>query len=113
MKKRKMKSALAVRAEQALIQQLPVEERTLRRLGKLMEPKNIKRLALAAVGGSFAVSVFGSIGQARMYRLEMRRELKKQLDSINDKLEELEKQNEELREQNEKLQRSLAVYNRA
>ena len=113
MRRRKTKNALTVRAEQALIQQLPIEEKTLRRVRKMMDPGNIKRLAIAAAGGSLAFSVLGSIGRTRVFRLETQRELKKQLDPIIKKLDELERQNEELRQQNEALQKSLAAIRKA
>lgn len=107
MKKTKSKSLLAARAEQAIMQQLPVEEKTLRRVGKLMEPKNLKRLGIAAICGTATLSVLGSVSRMRMYRVSMARELKKQLAPVNKKLDELEEQNEELRRQNEQLQKKL------
>ncbi len=107
MKKTKPQSLLAARAEQAILQQLPVEEKTLRRVGKLMEPKNLKRLGIAVMCGSVTFSILGSMSQMRMYRASMARELKKQLAPVNKKLDELEAQNEELRRQNEQLQKKL------
>ena len=107
MKKTKTKSLLAARAEQAIMQQLPVEEKTLRRVSKLMEPKNLKRLGIAAVCGTATLSVLGSVSRLRIYRAAMAHELKKQLAPVNKKLEELEAQNEELRRQNEQLQKKL------
>ena len=107
MKKTNAKSLLAARAEQAIIQQLPVEQKTLRRVSKLLEPKNLKRLGIAAVCGTATLSVVGSVSRMRMYRAAMARELKKQLAPVNKKLDELEAQNDELRRQNEQLQKKL------
>lgn len=107
MKKTNAKNLLAARAEQAILQQLPVEQKTLRRVSKLLEPKNLKRLGIAAVCGTATLSVLGSVSQMRMYRAAMARELKKQLAPVNKKLDELEAQNEELRRQNEQLQKKL------
>lgn len=102
-----VKNKFAARAGEAILQQLPVEEKTLRRVSWLMEPKHLKRLGIAAVAGTAAFSALGSVSRMRAYRLAVARELKKQLDPVNKKLNELEKQNEELRAQNEKLQKQL------
>ena len=101
------KNKFAARAGEAILQQLPVEEKTLRRVGWLMEPKHLKQLGFAAVAGTAAFSVIGSMSRMNAYRLAVARELKKQLDPVNRKLNELEKQNEELKAQNEKLQEQL------
>ena len=101
------KNKFAARAGEAILQQLPVEEKTLRRVGWLMEPKHLKQLGFAAVAGTAAFSVIGSMSRMRAYRMAVARELKKQLDPVNRKLNELEKQNEELKAQNEKLQEQL------
>ena len=104
---KKGKNILAARAGEAILQQLPVEEKTLRRVGWLMEPKHLKQLGFAAVAGTAAFSVIGSMSRMSAYRLAVARELKKQLDPVNRKLNELERQNEELKAQNEKLQEQL------
>ena len=101
------KNKFAARAGEAILQQLPVEEKTLRRVGWLMEPKHLKQLCFAAVAGKAAFSVIGSMSRMSAYRLAVARELKKQLDPVNRKLNELERQNEELKAQNEKLQEQL------
>ena len=98
---------LAARAGEAILQQLPVEEKTLRRVTWLMEPKHLKFLGIAAVSGTAAFSALSSAGRMHAYRAAMARELRKQLDPVNKKLNELEKQNEELKQQNEKLQKQL------
>ncbi len=102
------KKALANRTEQAVMELLPVDEKTLRRAARLLEPKNLKRLGLAAAGGSVLFSALGTAGRDRIYRAAVARELKKQLEPVNKKLDALEQQNEELRRQNEELQRQLA-----
>ena len=48
------KNKFAARAGEAILQQLPVEEKTLRRVGWLMEPKHLKQLGFAAVAGTAA-----------------------------------------------------------
>lgn len=107
MKKTIARKILATRAEEALMEQLPVDKKTLKRVSWLMEPKHLKRLAIVAVGGSAAFSLIGTVSQIRMYRRSMARELKKQLGPINRKLDELEEQNEELKKQNRQLQKRL------
>ena len=98
-----LKQFLAAKAEQALAQQLPVEQKTLRRVGRMMEPKNIKRFATVVVVGAVSLSLLNRISEMRMYRRAMARELKKQLEPMNKKLDELEAQNEELKRQNAEL----------
>ena len=101
------KKKLAARAEEALMQQLPMEPKTLRRVSWLLEPRHLKYLGIAAVAGTAAFSALSSASHMHAYRAAMARELKKQLDPVNKKLDELEKQNEELRRQNEQLQKKL------
>ena len=107
MKKAKNMNLLAARAEQAIIQQLPIEQKTLRRVSRLLEPRNLKRLGIAALCGTATFSLLSSVSHMRAYRAAMARELKKQLDPVNKKLDALEEQNEELRRQNEQLQKEL------
>ena len=101
------KNKFAARAGEAILQQLPVEEKTLRRVGWLMEPKHLKQLGFAAVAGTAAFSVIGSMSRMSAYRLAVARELKKQLEPVYEKLEELEEQNAELLRQNEAMQGSI------
>ena len=104
---KKNRNALAVRAEQALVEQLPVNQKTLRAIGWLMDPQHLKVASVGVLGCAAAVSMFKNVGQMRMYRAAMGRELKKQLEPINKKLDELEAQNEELKRQNQRLQKQL------
>lgn len=101
------KKALAARASQALLEQLPVDEKKLRRAAALLEPKNLKRLGIVAVGGTAALSLTGSLIQSRLYRAALARELKRQLAPIHKKLDALEQQNKELKAQNEQLRKEL------
>lgn len=94
---KKAKNALAVRAEQALAEQLPVDQKTLRVIGWLVKPTNLKKVGIGAIGCAAAVFMLKSANQMRCYRAAMGKELKKQLEPINRKLDELEAQNEELR----------------
>ena len=91
------KELLFKQAEQTLLEQLPVDQKHLRRAAKLLQPQNVKRLGVIAVGGAAALSLLSSWSSARLYRAELARELKKQLAPINRKLDELEAQNEALR----------------
>lgn len=101
------KKLLVTKAEEALVQKLPVDEKTLRRVGRLTDPKNIKRAAIAVVGGSVALSLVGKVGETRMIRRTVSKELKKQLDPVKKQLSALEAQNEELKKQNEQLRKKL------
>ncbi len=107
MKSRKTQQLLMSRAGEALLEQLPVDQKHLRRAAKLMEPKNLKRLGILTAGGMLSLSLLGDIGQMRLYRTAMAKELRRQLAPVNKKLETLEKQNEELRLQNEELRKQL------
>ncbi|MCR5576282.1 MAG: hypothetical protein K6F56_04675 [Oscillospiraceae bacterium] len=102
------KEALAAQAGQLLLDQLPVDAAKLKKAAKYMEPKNIKRIAIAAVGGSALLSLVGSLGHDRLYRAAVARELKKQLEPIQKQLDELAEQNEALIRQNEALQEQLS-----
>lgn len=104
----KKKEALALQASQALLNQLPVDVGKLQKAAKLLEPKNLKRLIVVAVGGSAALSLVSTLGHDRLYRAAVARELRKQLAPIQKQLDELSEQNEVLRRQNEALQEQLA-----
>lgn len=99
--------ALASRASQAVLDQLPVDQKKLRRAAALLEPKNLKRLGVIAVGGGAVLSLTGTLAQARLTRSLVARELRRQLAPISKQLDALEAQNKELREQNEKLAQAL------
>lgn len=101
------KQELMERAGQALLEQLPVEQKTLRRAARYLEPRKIKRLALVCVGGAALVSVAGTLAHDRMARAATAREIRKQLAPIHEKLDALQAQNEELKRQNEALRRQL------
>ncbi len=100
-------SILAARAEQAIIDKLPVDEKTLRRIGKILEPKNLKLIGIAAVGGSALISVVSSITHDRFYQAAVAREMKKQLIPLERRMAELEAQNEVLLRQNRELLEQL------
>lgn len=107
MKKSLVSRLFTSKAEKALTERLP-DQKALQLVGKLIEPKNLKRTAIAVVGGAAGLSVLRNIGETHMVRSAMRREMKKQLEPINKKLNELEEQNEQLKKQNEELQKKLA-----
>ena len=102
-----VKTALAVRAGKAVLEQLPVDQKKLKLAAALLEKKNLKRLGVVAASGVAALSLGSSMLQARLTRAALRRELKRQLAPVNKKLDELEEQNKELRRQNEELRRQL------
>ena len=99
---------IAARAEQAIVDSLPVDQKTLRIIGKVLEPKNLKRIGIAAAGGSILISAAGSLGRARLNRAENARELRKQLLPLLRKMDDLEAQNAALLAQNEELKARLA-----
>ena len=98
---------LLAKAEQALLDRLPMNQKTMQRLGKLLEPKNLKRIAIGAVCGTALISVVTSLGHDRMYQAAVGREMKKQLEPLRKKLDELEAQNVALWQQNEELKAQL------
>ena len=99
---------ITARAEQAMQDRIPVDQRTLRIIGKTLEPKNLKRIGIAAVGGSLLISMISTLGRDRLNRAETARELKKQLMPLQKKLDDLEAQNAALWQQNEELKSQLA-----
>ena len=99
---------ITARAEQAMLDRIPVDQRTLRIIGKTLEPKNLKRIGIAAVGGSLLISMISTLGRDRLNRAETARELKKQLMPLQKKLDDLEAQNAALWQQNEELKSQLA-----
>ncbi len=101
------KQSLSAYAQQRVLEQLPVDTKALRKAAKYLEPKRLKLVALAAVGGGALLSLLSSVGHERLYQAAVARELKRQLAPLNAKLDRLETQNEELRRQNETLQRQL------
>ena len=99
---------ITARAEQAMLDRIPVDQKTLRIIGKTLEPKNLKRIGIAAVGGSLLISMISTLGRDRLNRAETARELKKQLMPLQKKLDDLEAQNAALWQQNEELKTQLA-----
>lgn len=97
----------AAAAEQVLMEQLAIEPKKLQRIAKLMEPKNLKRIGIAALGAGALLSALGTAGHDRLYRAAVSREIRKQLEPVNKKLDELQAQNEQLIQQNEQLRREL------
>ena len=101
------KTAIAVRAGKAVLEQLPVDRKKLKLAAALLEKADLKRIGVIAVSGAAALSLGGSMLQAGMTRRALRKELKRQLAPMNKKLDELEAQNKELQRQNEQLRRQL------
>ena len=99
---------ITARAEHAMLDGISVDQRTLRIIGKTLEPKNLKRIGIAAVGGSLLISMISTLGRDRLNRAETARELKKQLMPLQKKLDDLEAQNAALWQQNEELKSQLA-----
>ena len=86
----KTKNDIAARTEQALLDKLPVDQAAMQRVLKIMEPKNLKRIGILAIGASALISIAGSLGRDRVYSAVVSREIKKQLDPLNKKLDALE-----------------------
>lgn len=103
------KKYLAEQAEQALLERLPVDQKTLNRAIKLLEPKNLKRMGILVIAGSAVISIAGTLGRDRVFKAAVAHEMKKQLEPIRKKLNELEAQNTVLWEQNEELKEKLAA----
>jgi cell division protein FtsB len=101
------RSRLAARAEQALLERLPVDTRTLQKAARYLEPKHFKLLLASAVALAALLSLIKAVGRDQIYRAAVSRELKRQLAPVNDALEELRSQNEELARQNEELKKQL------
>lgn len=102
-----VKRGIALRAEQAVLEQLPVDRKALKKAAKYLEPKKLKLLTVAFLGGAAFLSLLGTAGHERLYRAAVAKELKRQLAPVNEKLDELQAQNDELRAQNEELKRRL------
>ena len=82
------KNALAARAEQTLVEQLPVDQKALRVMGWLIKPENLKKVGIGAIGCAVAVSMLKNANQMRSYRAAMGKELKKQLAKKDKELDE-------------------------
>ncbi len=101
------KTALAVKAGKAVLEQLPADRKKLRLAAALLEKENLRRLGVTVAAGAAALGLVGTAMQAGLTRAALRRELKRQLAPLNRRLEELEDQNRELQRQNEQLRREL------
>ena len=97
------KNKLAAQAEQALLERIPVDQKTLRRAIKLMEPKNLKRMGVLVIGSSALLTLAAVMGRERIFKARMAHEIKKQLTPLRRQLDELEAQNAALWAQNEAL----------
>ena len=98
---------LASRTGQAVLEMLPVDQKTIRLAEKVLQPKNLKRIAIAAVGGSVLISAVTSLAHDRVYKAAVAHEMKKQLEPLKKKLNELEAQNAVLYQQNKELLEKL------
>ena len=103
-----LSDSLTVAARQAIAEQIPGGTRTLRLIKRLATAENLKRLAIALLGGTILFAWLRRLGEKWTFRMELRKELEKQLAPINEKLEKLEEQNDELMNQNEQLRTRLA-----
>ena len=94
---------IAAKAEQALLEKLPVDQKTLKIAAKALEPKNLKWIAITATGGSALISLVSSISHDKIYQAAVAREIKKQVAPLERKLDELRTQNAVLLQQNREL----------
>lgn len=108
MKKKNRRDALAMRAGEYLMEQLPVDMTWLQRAARFLTPRRVKQIAIAAVGGSALLALIRQVGRDWLFRAAVASELRKQLEPIHRQLDELAEQNEELRKQNEELKEQLA-----
>jgi hypothetical protein len=91
-------------------QRLPGGERLLLRVKQMLESEKAKKIAVAAVGVSVGVSLLGAVGKSVIYRSAVAREVKKQLEPVNRKLDELQSQNTQLLRQNRELMEKLEAH---
>ena len=98
---------LVAKTEQAILEKIPVDQKTLERVAKLLTPKNMKRLGIAAVTGSMMISFLVTLGKQQMSRALISNEVKKQIEPLKAQLDVLEAQNEALLKQNEELKSQL------
>ena len=96
----KTNNPVAVRVWQALAEQVPGGEKTLLVTRALLKPENLKRIVIVLIGGSILLAWLRNLSEKHAFRAEIRKELEKQLEA-------LEEQNEELLRRNERLQESL------
>ena len=94
---------LTARVEQALLEKLPVDQKSLQRVFRILEPKNLKKIGIAAIGGSALISLISSLTHDSAYKAAVAREMKKQIAPLEQRLEELQAQNELLLQQNREL----------
>ena len=94
---------LTAKAEQALLEKLPVDQKTLTLIGRILEPQNLKRIGIAAIGGSALISLISTLGHDKVYQAAVGREIKKQIAPLEHKLDELRTQNAVLLQQNREL----------
>ena len=98
---------ITARAKQAILNNLHFDQKTLRIIGKVLEPNNLKRIGIAA-GGSVLNSMVSTLGRERINRAETARKLSKQLMPLQKKVENPEVQNAALLQQNEDLKSRLS-----
>ncbi|MBQ6520125.1 MAG: hypothetical protein IJI14_15535 [Anaerolineaceae bacterium] len=100
-------NALSGMAEKAVLDMIPIDQKTLQKIIKIIESGNLKRmaigLAVGTAGGAALISLISTIGHDRMYQASVGREIKKQLEPLKVKLNELEAQNAVLYQQNQEL----------
>ena len=96
-------AVLTAKAEQMLLEKLPVDQKTLKLAGKLLEPKNLKIIGITAIGGSALISLISSISHDKIYQAAVAKEIKKQIAPLEHKLDELRTQNAVLLQQNREL----------
>ena len=94
---------LTARVEQALLEKLPVDQKSLQRVFRILEPKNLKKIGITAIGGSVLISLISSLTHDSAYKAAVAREMKKQIAPLEQRLEELQAQNELLLQQNREL----------
>lgn len=96
-------TVLAAKAEQMLLEKLPVDQKALQRIGWVIEPKHLKWIGITAIGGSALISLVSSVGHDKIYQAMVAGEIKKQIAPLEHKLDELRTQNGVLLQQNREL----------
>ena len=99
------RKALAAQSEPSVFDLL--DGGAMRRAAWWLESKKLWLFGIAAVGVIALISFLGNLIRNWIYRAALRREVKKELEPVNERLDELEEQNEELHRQNEELRELL------
>lgn len=89
--------------QQELMDQLPVDRKLLRRMERAMASEKLRRRVLIGAGVCAGAVAVHTVMKRVCFRCAVAREVSRQMEPVNQRLEALEDQNRVLREQNEAL----------